>query len=311
MSITLRVHWLSVTLWADEDYGLKMWELWFEKFLGAMHQTGHGGKGFRKLYKALLEAKLYAAPIQQDILEGKEYFSFELPGKACEAIPDKLIQEFIVTTDRFEKAKFTRLDLAWDGVAFEPHTVKEAVDNKQLRSYARRSSMQYIIHPYEERENGQLGTSAVRLGSNQSSRLLRVYDKHGPVRVELQARDKRADLIARDVLRHLPTQWFDPALGHLRDYVDFLDPETKELLPWWSSFVHNQDRAMKVVSDAREVELNRLIEWVDNQVSPTLSVLADVIGEQSIDAFIVSGRRKRGNKFNALLERSKRGEINE
>ncbi len=58
---------------------------------------------------------------------------------------------------------------------------------------------------------------------------------------------------------------------------------------------------MKTVSNAREVELSRMVAWVDKQVSPTLSVLADVIGEQSIDAFVVSGRRRRGNKFNALL----------
>lgn len=302
MSITFQVHWLSVTVWANEDYGLKMWEVWFEHDLGPLHPTGHGGKGFRKLYKALVESKLYTTPINQDILEGKEYFSIELPGKACEAIEDKLIQEFIVTTDRFEDAKITRLDMAWDGVGFEPETVKQAIDNEQLRSYARRSSMQYIIHPYEQREDGQLGTSAVRLGSNQSSRLLRVYDKHGPVRVELQSRDKRADLIARDVLRLLPRQWFDPALGHLRDYIDFIDPETKVLLPWWSQFIHNQDRAQKVVADAKQVELSRLVAYLKKQASPSLSVMADVIGAHSVDALIIEGRRTRGKKYDGLLQ---------
>lgn len=301
MSITFRVHWLSTTIWADKDYGHKMWEEWFEEFLGPMHQVGHGGRGFKSLFIALLEAKLYAEPFAQDGIESNEYFSFEFPGSACDAVPDKVIQEFIVVLNRWEKARITRLDLAWDGTPFTPDQVKIAVQARQMRSHIRRKNWEYSISPEALREDGQIGTSSLRLGSTQSERFLRVYDKHGPVRLEMQTRAERADLIARDVLVHLPTMWIDNAISHLRDYVDFIEQETEKLLPWWSAFINNQARALKTVSDARTIELNRMIAWVDTQVSPTLSVLADVIGEQSIDAFVVSGRKKRGDKFNALL----------
>src|SRR3990172_4788467 len=147
MAVTLRVHWLTVTIWAKDEYGLKLWDEWFEHYLGPMHPTGHGGRGFRKLHKALLEAKLYAAPISQGGIEDGDYFGLEFPGSACDAIPDKLFQEFILTLDRWEQARITRLDLAWDGVAFLPETVKEAVDAEHMRSYARRSSMQYTVSP--------------------------------------------------------------------------------------------------------------------------------------------------------------------
>ena len=122
----------------------------------------------------------------------------------------------------------------------------------------------------------------------------------------MQTRAERADLIARDVLIKLPGLWVDKAVSHLRDYIDFIEQETEKLLPWWSAFINNQARALKTVSDARTIELNRMIAWVDTQVSPTLSVLADVIGEQSIDAFVVSGRKKRGNRFNALLSKEQK-----
>lgn len=266
-------------------------------------RLGHGGKGFRGLYKALVESKLYVDPIDQE----NPYFAFDFPGSACDAIPDKVIQEFIIVLNRWEKARNTRLDLAWDGTPFTPEQVKQAVELQQMRSYLRRSKMQYTISPYELREDGQLGTSSLRLGSNQSTRLLRVYDKHGPVRLEMQTRAERADLVARDVLIKLPGLWIDNAISHLRDYVDFVERESGQMLPWWAAFIRNQNRAMKTVSDARTVELNRMLNWVDKQVSPTLSVLADVVGEKTIEAFVIGGRRRRGTKFDALLKQGKVG----
>ena len=262
--------------------------------------VGHGMPGFKTLYKALLETRLKANPIAQDGIDN-QYFCFEIPGQACDAIPDKDIQEFIVSLNSLEKARITRLDLAWDGVPFTPEQVKEAVDHGQMRSYLRRKNMSYTVTPYEDREDGQIGTSSLRLGSRSSERMLRVYNERGPVRIELQTKSGRADLVARDVLIQLPEFWIDKAIGHLRDYVDFLDGVTGKLLPWWDEFVHNQDRAMKTISNARVVTLNSMLSWVNNAVSPTLSVIADLVGMPAIEAFIVAGRRKRGSRFNALL----------
>jgi hypothetical protein len=153
--------------------------------------------------------------------------------------------------------------------------------------------------PFEEREDGVTGTSSVRLGSNQSSRMLRVYDKRGPVRLEFQTRAERADLVARDVLVRLPQAWAEAALAHLRDYVDFEDEG--RLLSWWEQFVSEIGRAFKSISDARQLELSRMTAWVMNQVAPTLSVLADVIGEDIYTAITAQGRRKRGKRYEAVL----------
>ncbi len=305
MSVTFRVHWLSTTIWGDVSYGLKMWQMWFEQYLGPLNGLGYGGRGFKSLYKALASAKLYADPIGQNGPEGNPYFSYDFPGQACDAIPDKVIQEFIIVLNRWEKSSMTRLDLAWDGVPFTPERVIIAVEHEQMRSYLRRSKMQYTVSPYEIREDGQLGTSSVRLGSGQSARMLRVYDKHGPVRLEMQTRAERADLIARDVLVKLPDLWLDNAIPHLRDYIDFIERETEKLLPWWKHFINNKSRAMKTVSDARTIELTKMLTWVEGKVSPTLSVINDVLGKESIEAFVVAGRRKRGAKFNALLKAGK------
>ncbi|MCW5887497.1 MAG: replication initiation factor domain-containing protein [Anaerolineales bacterium] len=239
-------------------------------------------------------AKLYADPVGEGA-----YAHLEFPGSACDALPPKLIQEFIVTLNRWEKFRVSRLDLAWDGVGFTPQHVVEAVSEEKLRSLLKRKTLHVHDQPFEEREDGVMGTSSVRLGSNQSSRMLRVYDKRGPVRLEFQTRSERADLVARDVLARLPQAWAEAALAHLRDYVDFEDEG--RLLSWWEQFVSEIGRAFKSISDARQLELSRMTAWVMNQVAPTLSVLADVIGEDIYTAITTQGRRKRGKRYEAVL----------
>ncbi len=298
------VHWLSLTLWVSRDYALKLWDEWFEEFLGPMVVIGHGGRGFKSLFQALAAAKLYADPVSAQS-EEESFIHLEFPGSACDALPPKLIQEFIVTLNRWEKFRVTRLDLAWDGVEFTPQDVKEAVSEEKLRSLLRRKTLHVHDQPFEERDDGVLGTTSVRLGSNQSSRMLRVYDKRGPVRLEFQTRGERADMVAREVLIKLPDQWAKLALPHLRDYVDFEDEG--KLLAWWEKFVCEIGRAFKKITDARQLELSRMTEWAMTQVAPTLSVLADVIGEDIYKALTVQGRRKRGRRYDAVLEMANRG----
>jgi len=207
--------------------------------------------------------------------------------------------------NRWEKFRVSRLDLAWDGVEFTPHDVKEAVSEEKLRSLLKRKTLHVHDQPFEERDDGVMGTTSVRLGSNQSSRMLRVYDKRGPVRLEFQTRAERADLVAREVLLKLPDLWAESALAHLRDYVDF-EFEGK-LLAWWEKFVREIGRAFKKIMDARQLELSRMTEWVMTQVAPTLSVLVDVIGEDIYKALTIQGRRKRGKRYEAVLAVANRG----
>jgi DNA relaxase NicK len=294
-----QVHWLSLTIWRSEGFALKMWDDWFDQYLGSMNPTGHGGRGFQLLYDALVGAKLYAKPIVKEPDENK-YFHLELPGSACEALPVEVIREFLESTKGNGKTRIARLDLAWDGVPFTPLDVKQAVEVNQLRSRLRRQTLMFSVEPLEKREDGVLGTSSLRLGKSISERMLRVYDKRGPVRIELQLRAKRADKVAWDILLQEPLDWPRLALGHLRDYLDFeIDGE---LLPWWEKFVNAIPRNRTTVTDAREKELERLTDWLMIQVSPTYSAVVDVIGESIMEAMLHYGREHRGNRFTSVLE---------
>ena len=297
-----RIHWLAVTIHCSLDHALALWDIWFAPFLGALQLSGHGAQGFRKLYKSLAMARLYGDPAgYSDQDEVKEYIHLELPGQACDAVPLDDFREFFMELQRHYKFSVTRVDLAWDGVPFTPEQVREAIEFEQVRTNAARKTMTFTTSMFEEREDGEIGTSSLRLGSLTSNRLLRVYDKRGPVRLELLTRKDRATMICIEALTQKVDQWAFLALAHLRDYIDFVDKETKKLLPWWEEFVDEVARANRRVTDAKQKELERMLDWVDSQVSCTLSVLHDVYGENLISLLIKHGRQKRGNRYDAIL----------
>lgn len=307
-----RVHWLSLTIWGNINYGLQIWKEWFERYLGIMHSSGHGGRGFQKIYTAMASSRLYGdPPLGEDKDEKQEYFYIELPGKACDALPIYVLKEFLIDILLNEKFSVKRIDLAWDNVPFSPIDIKNAIEADTFRSLVRKKTLEFTATPYEERDDGQIGTTSCRIGARSSIRMLRVYDKRGPTRLEFQARDDRAHNIILDLVRRPIDQWSRVSRSHLRDYIDFVDVETGAFLDWWGEFVVDIARANLSISKPREEELGRIYAWVNDQVSPSLSVLVDVLGNEVIQDLIKEGRIKRGNRFKSILDlKPKQGESN-
>ncbi len=291
-----RIHWFAVTIWGTPDYALKLWEVWFEKSLGLLQDQRYGLRLYQKFYKALAEAKLYSSPRfanQED--EHSQHFHLEFPGAACEALHPKIFQEFMIVLGNSEKFQITRLDLAWDNVPFTPEDLDKAGIEKLFRTYAKRETFDYGISRNKPREDGQMGHSIFRMGSRQSTRYLRVYNLHGPVRLEMETKGERADLVARDVLIHQPDEWSDKAIPHLRDFFD-VDAD------YWREFIQQHARANQTITDARTKEMSRITEWMFTQVSASLSVLIDIYGEGVVKALMAAGRKKRGSRFDSLLK---------
>ena len=303
-----RIHWITVTVWGSARYALELWERWFEEYLGSMVSTGLGGRGFELRMKALLSANLYLNPIiKNDFIDDHIYFSIDLPGQACDAVPDIVFHNFVRHLNQTQKDfRFTRLDLAWDGVNCHPEEFRLAVSEDRVRSYAKRESLLVNWSPFKQKDSGEIETMTVSLGARSSTRRIKFYDKRGFTRVELETKKERADAIGKEMLIEDPKGWPPLATAHLRDYIDIFETSEKvDLVRWWDDLVTQIARAKVTITDARTVELNRILEWIDSQVSPSLSVVADVVGPSSIDAFVISGRKKRGAKFNAILEMKK------
>jgi DNA relaxase NicK len=151
------------------------------------------------------------------------------------------------------------------------------------------------------------------VGSRQSSSFLRIYDKGDRTRLERQTGRDIADTVLCDLLRvheefrrELPLVEYDRVLGaaivsHLTNGIDFLDRKDKNLsrgqrCPFWSEFLAwLKEPQFKVVRHAVIPMLEKTMQWLDRQVSKTLSVVKDILGSRWPDwvsGLISSGKSR-------------------
>jgi DNA relaxase NicK len=274
-----------------------LYDLFFKSLFGDLQSMGHGGRGFEEIWMApLLGFKMYDMPYRGDV----EYFHFEIPGQACELIPWEIFQGFedVLRSNYPDRYHYTRLDIAFDHAPFTPQDIEDAISNGKVRSLAKRETMQVHKSPFERKDNGEEGTHTVSFGSRLSERMIRVYDRRGFTRLEMELKDKRADLVAKEVFKASNiSEWFPIAMSHLRDYVDFD-------APWWGAFVNGIPRAKAVVTTPRELALDKKTEWLRNTVATTLSIVHDVRRDGFAQQLLTLGRKKRmeTNKYDILYK---------
>jgi DNA relaxase NicK len=294
--IDFRVHWLSFTVHATRQDALIIYDLFFKDSFGPLEDLGHGGRGFKSLLRGALQIKLYLDPIRNDI----EYFHFEIPGKACDHIPWEHFNslEIYLQSNFNDQYKYKRLDFAFDNVPFIPQDVELAIKNDKVRSLGKRESLYIHSSPFQERDNGEIGTYTVEFGSSTSQRMITVYNKRGPTRLEFQMKDERAHVITRELFGTCDIlKWYQIMVAHLRDYIDIDEP-------WWNEFIKSIGRAWVTISNPREVSMESLINWFDQQISPAFSTIVDSQPPELINKMIDRGRYRRGSKYDLLLGRN-------
>lgn len=293
--VTYQIHWLSFTVKADNEEAFIMYSNLFEDLFGKIQELGNGGRGFKEIYTGLLAFKIYLTP---NGVSKENYWHVEIPGQACEQIaPDVFLGLGEYLEGNFkDRYSYVRLDFAFDHLGFEPKDVESAISSGQVRSLAKRESLHVNSSPFLPRDNGEIGTYTVEFGSNQSERMITVYNKRGFTRLEFQTRDERADLIAKQLFSVFDeSDWFSIMVPHLRDFVDFE-------LPWWDQFIKSTARAYQTISRPRDVSMGKLYRWIDRQVSPALSVAVDVMPKEVLDSLVNHGRKRRGSRYDLLLQ---------
>jgi DNA relaxase NicK len=294
--ITFGVHWLSFTVHAPREDAFIIYDILFKRIFGDLEDLGHGGRGFKEIFHALIEFKIYLTPAYET---DDEYFHFEIPGKACELLSWEYYQglESLISSCYSNRYSYKRIDLAFDNCPFTPMQVEEAIREGKVRSLAKRESLEMHNSPFLLKENGKEGTHTVYFGSRSSERMIRVYDKRGFTRLELELKDERADLVAKELFQANDiSKWYTIMIGHLRDFVDFENP-------WWSEFVSGKGRAWAVISNPKDIEMEKILNWIDRQVTPALSVVIDTQPEEVMEILLKKGRERRGSKYNLLLNK--------
>ncbi|MGE5525322.1 MAG: replication initiation factor domain-containing protein [Rhodospirillaceae bacterium] len=277
---TVSIHWLSITVFTHAsnlipvllkhllDISLADPMDWSKHFV----ESGSRARYFNSLCFGPLEMRLYRLP-----RSGGNFCSLEIPGEAIETIGQEAIVDYLHRLcEGPEKFHVTRLDVAFDGAPFTPADCHEAWKRGDVRCEADRKSSKWL-------ENAEGHT--LYIGSRSSPRFVRIYDRRGPTRVELELKQAWADGLATGIAWMPFEEWRIRAFSYLRQYLDFVDSSAgasisrAPLLPWWGAFVGNVERATERVKrpDAALGTLSRARQQLERML-PSLCVYKQGLG---------------------------------
>lgn len=232
-------------------------------------RRSRGGYGYG-LSAGVGGASVYWSPGRGDVF-------VSLPGEVCESLG---VPALVALATELDLDPSSRLDVAWDvhGVTpAEPHAAFLAGDVV--------TRIHRGINPETGRMRGQDWRSnadgdTVYLGSRSSERFVRVYDRRGPTRFEMEWKGQRAVLLWRRLLACGEDRWSAEAMSELRAFLDFRDrssgvrPDFCPLLDWWQAVTDGADRSCATVPRAART-LDDKREWLRSQVAPVLAMVAD------------------------------------
>jgi hypothetical protein len=218
-----------------------------------------------------------------------------VPGEVCEELSISGLVALSVLTGL---EPTSRLDVAWDAECLVPEMFAEAFEAGDVVTRIQRP-----VNPDTgrikgiERHSNHEGDT-VYLGSRTSERFLRVYDRRGPTRVELELKERRAvELWRRLVALNDESAWGAEALAELRAFVDFRErPEGVhvdrcELLPWWAEFCSGAERRSTLIP-RKAPTLESQETWLRRGVAGSLALLVAVRGPRFLDELLKNGQSK-------------------
>ena len=218
-----------------------------------------------------------------------------LPGEACEMLGT----ENLLALVRELGLQVTRLDLAWDTDIFSP---REAFD-----SWKAGNAVSHIKKKpkwiEEEHDTLYIGSR-----SAQNARMVRIYNRRGPTRVELELHKQRADMMWKVLDEMALEDWSAAGLHHLVDFIDFRERSVDvnvgrcPRVDWWDSFTDGASR-LSLPIPRKAPDLDAQTKWMKDGVASTLAVVAD--SRPDATEYVLSllrfGRLNRKPRQSALL----------
>lgn len=283
--------------------------------------TGHGGGGYTFMMRCNFADIRVLFGARDEETTNKMGVHVTIPGEGCRALfsrvsPDVLLSE-LLSWD--ESVQITRLDLALDNIGdvyFYPHELKQYSDDGLVKS--RWKNWELVqAGKYGKKE---LTGDTFYLGSRTSDLFCRVYDKtleriakddvevpDNWVRWELVCKHDRAQVAAEQLLLSgfaLGEVMFGILSNYFNiinaDYSDDKHKNRASLNPRWVEFLGDVQpiRLYRIIK--REKTLDDKIEWVKNQVGPTLSAIMQVHGSDWFELNIGLGEWRKNKTLQVL-----------
>lgn len=268
----------------------------------------HGG---RQGYREGVQDPVTASALLWDMAQpGQECCTLDLKGDMCEilGLEGLAALEDAVKDRTGGTCNLRRVDVPWDTNAFTPDDLyQKLLENPDyLHMQAHRDKVG------RESEGLDNPNTTTRVGSRQSDRFLRVYDKRGPTRIELECKDKWAQKVWEKLREHgascIP--------GIIRDYLD---------LPGWRPWVEALEdaaavrlRAFSTYAEKAEEKLEASRAWVVKSVLRTMGRVASYLsvksgGEKAVEtiaeAWIHRGLEKLTEADTELIGAAMRGGV--
>jgi hypothetical protein len=191
-----------------------------------------------------------------------------VPGEVCEVLG---VPALVAVASLLDLEPSSRLDLAWDVEGVGVADFGDAWHAGNVVTRAHRDS-------WQDHQNAEGRT--FYMGSRASGRMVRVYDRRGPVRVEMEWKGDRAALLWGRLLACAEDGWSLEAMTELRAFLDFRDrssgvrPDFCPLLDWWQVLTDGAGRScVSIPREASTLEDRRA--WLRRQVAPVLAMVAD------------------------------------
>ena len=225
---------------------------------------------------------IYAYPYDES-----KHCCVELSGQALARIDFSKLQEMLrLIGGSGIRTKCTRIDVAFDHNLFKPVTCFKAYKKGCYRTQARRGKRLWL--------DGEDGNTFY-VGSRQSGRFLRVYDKRGFTRTEMEFKERYAEHLGA-MLQNLDGLFRD-ALGFLRSFIEFTKEPVEgknssrvEIVPWWAKLVDSAEKLKLGYQPKSEKFLEQKLRRNFERLLPSLCVFYFGLG---IDLNFEVGRYKR------------------
>lgn len=240
-------------------------------------------------------ASVYWSPGRADVF-------VVLPGEVCEGLG---VPALVALATDLDLEPSSRLDVAWD---VEGVTVGQVADAWHAGNVVTRA------HRDSWRHDRNAEGETFYMGSRSSGRMVRVYDRRGPTRFEMEWKGERAVLLWRRLLASSEYWWSLAAMSELRAFVDFrqraegVNPQRCPLLPWWDEVTACAGRSCESIPrQPRTLEEKR--GWLRHQVAPVLAMVADGVPDwtgELADLLADGQRRYRRNCGRVALVESAR-----
>ena len=193
-------------------------------------------------------------------------------------------------------ARISRLDVACDDKEgyLDMKTIVECVNENEIRSRLLKRTV------YTKKDGKQNAGQTVYIGSPSSSFRIRIYDKaleqktegHW-VRVEMVLKGRNANGFVSEMMEQEEKNVGNLAAKVLNDKLSFIELDDNNIsrcsvCPWWQKFVDELESVHLVAREAIQHSVDKIMEWVDNQVAPSLFIISKTLGFESLKVLVES-----------------------